>query len=208
MKKNIFYIACFVLLSSCTTMYYNTNLIDVEKPVNINKPYGDHIIVPIQEINDMVTQYEDDNISIVWKATKAGFEFLLKNKTNNSIKILWDEAVYVDPTGISRRCVHKGMPLSVGNTPQIPTVIAKNTEVADILIIDEEIKHVKSSTSKTTKETEVEVSHSPFGYYSSQSQANKCEFIGKSYYIVLPVVIEDVKVEYIFHFKLNSITIK
>ena len=59
------------------------------------------------------------------------FGFVLENKSENTIKIIWDEAIFIDAEEFSRKIVHSGIKYNDINSSQIPTVIAKDSKLRD-----------------------------------------------------------------------------
>jgi hypothetical protein len=53
------------------------------------------------------------------------------NLTDGPIKILWDEATFLDADGVSHRLVRSGVPLLAKDQPQTPTVVAAGGRHSD-----------------------------------------------------------------------------
>ncbi|MFN3604176.1 MAG: hypothetical protein ACK4UJ_05670 [Leptonema sp. (in: bacteria)] len=92
----------------CMTPYYDLKIYEVEKPIQRKEDYGKTKII---QLND-VYEYEDENIKIIWKEANYSFPFELTNKSEFSIKILWDDVVFVDEDGVSKRIIHSDISLS------------------------------------------------------------------------------------------------
>lgn len=112
--------------------YYFT-LSKIEKPKNPAIRYG-----KFQEVktDDDLSKYlyEDNIISILWHGTVENFVFMLKNKSDNSLKIIWDEASFINEDNESGRIAHKGVRKDRLNESQPPTVIPKGTELNDMVV--------------------------------------------------------------------------
>ena len=103
---------------------YHFELTKVEKPKHNNIRKGTikqgHI-------------YEDNYISINWDAHEyyMRFDFALKNMTNNTMKLLWDEALIVNFDGFTERVIHKGADLEALQKAQQPAIIPSLAQMAD-----------------------------------------------------------------------------
>ncbi|MGB9757931.1 MAG: carboxypeptidase-like regulatory domain-containing protein [Candidatus Bipolaricaulaceae bacterium] len=72
----------------------------------------------------------------------------IRNKSNESITILWDECSLVTPYGVSERIIHKGVRFEDKAAPQAPTLIAPQSWLDEVVwpakriewIVDEWIK--------------------------------------------------------------------
>jgi hypothetical protein len=78
-------------------------------------------------------EYEDGDIKIIWGLNSKEIGFKLLNKTNNNIKVIWDEAIYIDENKRSRRLIHSGVYYLDRYRAQVPSVVAKNTYILESL---------------------------------------------------------------------------
>ena len=191
---------------ACMTMHtvrYDIGLSAVERPENAKERHGEQKIVAFQEEDTTKYGFEDDLIRIVWLPTPEEFVFDLTNKTNHSIKIIWDEALYVDENGNSKRVMHSGVKYTDRNNPQPPTTVAKSATVSDLVFPTENVDwagdpyggwQIKPlfptySTSGTTEDL--------------LDKAKK--YVGKSVQFLLPLKIEGIVNEYLFVFKVEDV---
>lgn len=202
MKKTIIYLLLTIFVSSCYSYkgIYKVGLQEVERPENVKERYGESKIVNFEEEGQTKYRYEDDMIEIVWVAVSTQFSFSLKNKTDHSIKIIWDEAVYVDENGSSGRVMHAGVKYTDRNASQPPTVIVKNAKIDDLVCPTDNVYYVSGQyggwhtkplfpNSATTQED-----------LNKLTQAS----VGKVVQILLPLQIEETVNEYIFTFKVEE----
>lgn len=108
----------------------------------------------------------------------------MENKSDNSIKIIWDEAVYIDEDNSSLRVIHSGVKYVDGEKAQPLTVIAKKTKINDLVTPVDNIYYSDGSWGKLP-------------LFSVQKSA------GKTVKILLPIQIQETINEYIFSFKIN-----
>lgn len=97
-------------------IYPTTYLISMIKP-KVNK--------------DLV--YEDANIKISFNISKKQISFELKNKTEEPIKVDWNQVSYVDVLGGSHRVMHKGVKLNERENPQSPSIIPPTANISDLV---------------------------------------------------------------------------
>ena len=203
--KKLFYLLMLVsVITSCSVHKgsYDMKLQKVERTKNSENNYGESKIVNFKEEGKSKYSYEDQMIKIVWTPVSTQFGFILDNKTNHSIKIIWDEAVYIDENGSSERVMHSGVKYSESTNPQIPTIIIKNGNVSDILIPVDNIYYVSGKYGGwNTQPLFTDWAYSPEELYIVTQ-----EYIGKSVKILLPLKIEGVVNEYIFTFKFEGFT--
>ncbi|MGD0499499.1 MAG: hypothetical protein ABSC23_13800 [Bryobacteraceae bacterium] len=78
--------------------------------------------------------FYDDSLDALFNITQAQITFVLRNKTDNPIKISWDQVSYVDFYGTSHRVMHKGVKLVDREQPQAPTIIPPKAQVDDLVV--------------------------------------------------------------------------
>lgn len=110
---------------------YQTSLAKVEKPENPSIQYGNTTIV--EDEGKTKYSYEDNFISIIIFGTSTKFYFTLKNVSNNSLKLLWDEAVYVDYNGNTSRVMHNGIKYSEREASLAASTIIRGATLEDIV---------------------------------------------------------------------------
>jgi len=203
MKKIIFTIIVAVMLSSCGTAYrgvYTVGLSEVERPENIKERYGESKIVNFEEEGKTKYSYEDELIKIVWIPQYTQFLFKLENKSDNTIKIIWDEAAYVDVNGSSGRIMHSGVKYIDKNNSQPPTVVTKKSSINDVIVPTENI-YYESGQYGGWQEKPLFVSTA-----SSEEILNNVvkKYLGKTVKILLPLQIQETVNEYIFSFKIEG----
>lgn len=75
--------------------------------------------------------YEDNLISIQWEEKDQTFYFVLKNKTNDIIKIIWDEALIINFDNYTERVLHKGTDIEALKQSQQPSLIPSAAQLSD-----------------------------------------------------------------------------
>lgn len=166
---------------------YVSTLVKVEKPADAKIRYGKTKTVEL----DGITKYSyiDDYIDILIFGTSQEFKFLLKNISQNSIKIVWNEAVFVDFNGSTSKVMHVGTKYSQKNDDQPSSVVIKDASIDDIAVPTVNIRY-----SDVLKEWVTD----------SMYPRNPAETPGEVK-LMLPIQVKDVINEYIFVFKVDWI---
>jgi len=200
MKKVIYAVFIIFLLVGCVSYQgiYNLGLQEVERPEDAKERYGDSKIVNFEEEGKTKYSYEDDMIKIVWLPLTKQFAFTVQNKTDHSIKIIWDEAVYVDENGSSCRVMHSGVKYTERSNPQPPTVIVKKANISDIILPTDNVYYVRGQ-GWNTRPLFRNWANTP-----EELDTLTKKFIGKTVQILLPLQIEETINEYIFSFKVED----
>ena len=185
------------------TVTYDIGLSAVERPENAKERYGKEKIGTLQEEDATKYSFEDDLIRIVWTATPEQLDFDLTNKTNHSIRIIWDKAVYVDEKGNSQRIMHSGVKYTDRNNPQPPTTVAKGATVSDLLFPAENVDWAGGPYGGWQIKPLFPTSSTSGSPEDLLAQAKK--YVGKSFHVLLPLDIEQAVKEYIFVFKVNDV---
>lgn len=167
--------------------HYIATLSKVEKPSNPNIRYGKTTEVKDKDVTKF--SYVDNIIDMVIFATNTKFSFDLKNISPNSIKIIWDEAVFVDADGSTSKVMHVGTKFSERNSTQPPTTVIKNAKIEDVATPTDRVYYSDALKEWTSK--------------SMMPSDPKLE--GKQIQLMLPIQIKDVINEYIFVFDLNYV---
>lgn len=79
-----------------------------------------------------IYEYKDNVVNINIRTSYDNFSFNIKNVSDGTIKVIWDDAVFVDVDGTTQRVMHQGTKYSERNNSQVPTSIIKGTSIDDI----------------------------------------------------------------------------
>lgn len=167
---------------------YVAKLSSVEKPSNPKIRYGEKSLSS-QDNGVSKFLYEDNVISIIIFATPSQFSFELKNVSDNTLKIIWDEAVIVDVEGSSNKVMHKGIKYSARNESQPASTIIKGSSLDDLAAPTDKVYY-----SEYLKE-----------WMNGSMFPSEPELTNKKLTLMLPIQIKDVINEYIFVFDLEYV---
>lgn len=178
---------------------YSISLVQVERPSEAKERYGEQKIFKTEE-EGYNYAFEDDMIKILWLPTSSKMGFLLNNKTDHTIKIMWDEGAYVDENGRSHRIMHSGIKYSEREQAQPPSVIVRKGSLSDVIIPTD---YVVFEYSKW-EEKPILLDNQMGGDFKKLLENSK-KYIGKTIQVLLPIQIEDTTNDYIFTFKVNDV---
>lgn len=163
---------------------YITSLVKVEKPENPEIQYGE-----IKVITDSLNKYSysDNFIDIVIFGDDSEFKFHLKNNTQHTLKVLWEDASFVDVDGSTSKIMHNGVKFSERENAQSPSSIVRGASLDDVAIPTRNVYY-----SESLKDWEVRPMY-------SEIPSNKT----KQVILMLPIQIKGVTNEYLFIFDIN-----
>lgn len=79
------------------------------------------------------SEFKDQSISILWTLSDKELFFDLTNNSDGTIKIIWDDAAYIDPTGQTNKVFHNGVKYTDRNSSLPSTSIIKGAKLTDIV---------------------------------------------------------------------------
>ena len=193
-KSIILAVLLLVALVGCAVPTYDVGLSDVERPVNATKRYGEYEIVSFKEGEETKYRFEDEMVEMVLFVEKKKISFSLLNKTEHSIKIVWDESVYIDQNGRRNRVMHQGVKYIKKSQPQPPSIVAPLETIEDVVIPADNVYLVGSNWRVY-----------PLLPYSSGDATDAKNLIGKKLQVLLALQTLGVVSEYIFSFTINGV---
>lgn len=197
-RKLLLSCACLVLLLSACTSYtamYSIPLTGVTPPKqNQLEPVK---IEPFTDAGITKYRFEDADIQIVMYVLPKRIIFDLKNKTDQTAKLIWDDAVMVDYTGANQRVTHVGVRFMDRDNPKPPTSILAGT------LLHEE---VTPTSNIYLDRLEWKVSGLFPVFYKTKSEPEAKQYEGKTMKLLLPIELRGEKKEYIFDFLVEKFT--
>lgn len=207
MKRGFLLMALAYSLFACGPTHfaiYDIGLKEVERPADAKERYGKSKIIRFKDEGKTKYSFEDGLIKIVWLPTSSQFDFVLTNKTSHSVKINWDEAVYVDQSGRSKRVIHSGVKYVDRNSPQPPTVIVRGATISDMVFPADSIYYVSGQYGGWREDP----LFPSYGMGAEEVDQKASGLVGKNVQVLLPIKIEDVVNEYIFTFSIDGYEVK
>lgn len=163
-------------------------LTKVEKPSNPAVRYGKTTDVTEKGITKY--SYEDNFIDILIFASDKRFNFVLKNVSDNTLKVVWDEAVFVDVDGSTSKVMHTGVKYSQREANQPASTIIKGAKLEDLAAPTDKVYYSETLKEWTSK-----------SLYANASQNVE----GQTIKLMLPIQVKEIVNEYIFEFTLSCV---
>lgn len=171
---------------------YKTALVRVEKPEDTSNRYGD--VTTVTDAGVEKYSFTDSIINIVIMGSPEQFNFVLKNVSPNSLKLIWNEAVYVGRDGSTSKVMHAGTKYSERNGDQPASVIIRGAKIDDLACPTENVYYDEG--------TRIGYSTYVNGWKTKSMLPES--YIGKEageIRLMLPIQVKDVVNEYTFVFK-------
>ena len=194
-----------IITVSCTSVSiarYSIGLQSVESPIDVKKQFGETKVVNFEDNGISKYRYEDDYIDIVWFVGSDRFNFDLKNKTNHTLRINWDDISYVNYAGQVKRVIHSGIKYRETSSIQPATNIPRGTNLVDILVPDENIKFIGDELAWNVDYLIPSVYKTPEDFNAENGAAS---YVGKTLKIMMPIIIQDVQNDYMFTFEIDEL---
>ena len=178
MKKIL---AFLLILSfySCASYkgYYSMKLVDVESPKN-------GLISNERTIHGIdFGVYKDDIMDVSLIFHPSYVDVNLKNNTDATISVVWDETVFSGLDGTSDAVVHSGTFFRDKNLSQVPSSVVRGTNLKEIIVPKSKIVLYRDGVAVRN--------------FLPRSE----RWIGNKINIALPIISKNEKIEYIFIFE-------
>jgi hypothetical protein len=200
---------------------YSMSFEKVERPKSFNDRYSQlktDTVVANQKYNFF---FEDSIFQIFWLVNRSVIGFYMNNKTEHSLKIIWDEAAFVDQNGSTHRVMHQGIKYSNKDQSQPPSIVVRKGNYDDIIQPTDYV-YWKEGTENSSGSWENKPIIDYFDlHYNSQFIHENGKYptleafttavnanVGKSIQVLLPIRIEETTNDYIFTFKIDSVSTK
>lgn len=136
--------------------------------------------------------FQDERIRIVF-ATSLGsaIRFQLHNRTDETMRLIWDEVVLVDFDGGASRVMHSGVKYIDRNESQPPSVIPPGSKITDLILPADLVYWGGNGSSQGWRQRNLV----PEVYAITLS--------GHRFDVVLPVEVGDERTEYQFTFEVD-----
>ena len=204
MKKIVLLFSLLALLTSCGTTYqarYAVGLNSVESPADAKQQFGETKVVNFTEADLTKYRYEDDFIDIVWYVGLKQVNFVLKNKSDHTIKINWDDISYVDIKGNTGRVMHSGVKYVDRSASQPASSVPKGASLSDILLPVDNVYYVSGQYGGWREKLLI-----PAYYQSKEAMEQEAPtYVGKQMKILMPISIENVQNDYTFVFNIDEL---
>lgn len=137
--------------------------------------------------------FENDSLRINFEPTKEEIGFRLKNKTDQSVQIIWDRTSYIDIEGSSHSVIKGGTRYSERNKSIKPTSVAPNSFIEELVYPSDYIGYDSYSNEYTKKDL-----------FPNGEESKKYE--GQTFSIYMPVSIGGNESSLNFQFKITDVS--
>ena len=209
MKRNAIYLILTIFttfcLQSCYTTHnlygaiYDIGLSSVESPADAKTQFGETKVVNYTENEINKYRYEDDYIDITWTILADRFEFELKNKTDYTMKINWDEISFVTVQGDAKRVIHEGIKYTDRSKEQAIATIPRGSKIVDFLVPAENI-YYNDVLLKWKHRNIIPISSTS----KEDIQRRAEEYKNGKMSIMMPLQIENIQNDYLFEFEVGK----
>lgn len=199
-KPSLLLVLLLPFVAGCGTIVkttaYDVGLKSVETPSLQAGQSGEANVDMVRDEDYTGYAFSDEYIGILWDVSDCHFNFKLTNLSDYTIKIPWDEVVYIDADMVAGRVMHSGVNYSNRNGVQPASMIPKGTSFYDYIMPTE---NVRWNEWDYWEETPL------FPQYGSRDDAEFSDFPGKTVSIVMPIIVQDTAREYVFTFEINDL---
>ena len=202
-KFLILFIATLFSLSSCTVMKdvrratYTVSLDRVDVPSDSKE--GVSGTVEKTDINKYL--FENEYFKITWFIGSTSLFFEIYNKTNHSLKINWDDIIYVNTKREISKMVHSDISkLKDLQQFQVPITIPKGANYSDFL----------TPVTNLSCEDNVYFAHPLLPqHFSTDEELEIAKGLeGDSISVLFPIIFDNTQNDYTFNFKINSVEVE
>lgn len=167
---------------------YHTYLSKVEKPSNSEVKFGETTTIQPEDSEGITKfSYKDNFIDIIIYGDDKQFYFTLKNVSETTQKVIWDEAVFVDFNGSSSKVMHNGVKYSQREAAQPASTIIRGASIEELACPIANVYYDENAKTWLTRTM----------YPLNESKDTR------QVQLMLTIQIKDVINEYIFIFDLN-----
>ena len=170
---------------------YSIQLTSVELPASTKERFGETITTDNSNEDFLQQTFEDDHLRISWYVGIDRFHFSLYNKSDHSLKIIWDDAALVMYDNSTSRLMHNGIKYDRRNESQVSTTIPHGAKLEDVLVPTENVT-LNNNGWKVNPIL-------PQNLTMEEAKNLK----GEKIKVLLPIKIEDVQNEYTFVFNID-----
>jgi hypothetical protein len=189
---------------------YDISLISVEKSTGTEKVYEKQRIETVLEEGIPKFYFEDEVVRIKWRLTSNDIVFVVHNKADNPVKIIWDEGKFIDAEGVTHKLLHSGIGYEERNDFHPPTIIYAKDTLEDFVY----------PADCWQKEESGRKSHKNQGHWkrssflptqvrgTAEELRTKAEpFVGKTFQVILTLQINGVRTDYVCTFIVNNVDV-
>lgn len=228
MRKELYYLLCLLIvlaLISCepssltkpssdssrkkytiANATYDISLISVDKSTGAKK-MGEQRIETVAEEGTARFYFEDETVRIKWLPSPYDIVFVLNNKTDGPVRIVWNEARFIDEKGASHRLIHSGTGYEDRNNSHPPTVVAARGALEDFVHPADYFQWEKWSSKQQGYWKRAPFMPTKVKGTAEELRTKAEPFVGKTFQVILALRVDDVQNDYVCTFKINNVDV-
>lgn len=184
-------------------LQYDFQLASVERPANARDKYGPQTVTTVADSGRPKFRFEDRLISVIVVPSGGRIALEMTNKTDHSIKVLWNDATFVDVIGASSPVMHVGVRYSECRAIKSSAVIVQKSSISDEAIPCSNLRLREGRNSGWYVEPLLQ---GPIAMPADTGTefASRQTFAKSHVKLLLPLQVEDVTNEYLFDFAVSG----
>ncbi|MEO1074934.1 MAG: hypothetical protein AAFX41_03085 [Bacteroidota bacterium] len=175
---------------------YQSRLAEVVRPSD----QGDSFSAPVVTTQDDEGRdeyvFEDDLLRATWVPLTTAILYSIENRDNQSIKVLWNEAAFVDTKGLATRIMLEGQRFADRLATLPPSVVPRGGQITGTLVPS---NRVRDTPTGWQVDSIIEPSNVP-----SNDATDALANVGETFSVTIPVEVRGVVQEYMFTFQVTS----
>lgn len=204
MRLPVLALLSLFVLTGCATLdtrsyNYDSALVEVERPSDPSNRYSEQITTDQTEDGSSRYLYADSLMSIAWVPGNTQIAFVLENKTDHSLKVLWDEAAFLSPSGSSSRLMHEGIRYMEREASMPASIVPRRGRLVDFVVPTDNVYYV-SGRYGGWRTSPLMSPGSPSRGTIEEAQTN----VGQRFSVLLPIEVQGETNEYMFTFEVTA----
>jgi len=203
----LFLLGCF---SSLVFLRYDIPLVSVDRPANVKKKYGAFESITLKGENQYF--YSDSLIDAVFAFVQEDITFSILNKSDQTMKLIWDDAGFIEPDKSLTKIMHVGVKYADRNNSMPPSIIPRHGKLEDLATPVDRIYWREGYYSKYGSSPGGWENKGIFPWFTTTMPADSFliankKYVGSNVGLLLPLEIEGVKNEYTFWFEVKDVKV-
>lgn len=186
---------------------YTFNLTNVHRSEQVIKQYGEGKYTPENLV------FEDELLKVTLLPQETGIGVCIENKSDKTIKVVWDECSYMDIDRTAHRVLHLGARLIHSDQIQPVSAIARGAKLEDLIVPADYAEWVTSKDifGNVSSKWQISPLLPKLPLYGGEANENQfkqriAEINGKTISVLLSLQIEEVKNDYLFILSVHAWT--
>jgi hypothetical protein len=186
---------------------YDISLISMERYMGTQKIYGEQKIEAVLEEGVSKFYFEDEMVRIKWFPKSDDVVFVINNKLDGPVRIIWNEAKLIDEKGVTHKLIHSGIGYEERNDPQRPTVVAAKGSLEDFVHPADYFQLEKWSSKQHGHWKRAPFMPTQIKGTAEELRTKTEPFVGKTFQVILALQVDDVRNDYVCTFKINNVDV-